>query len=247
MKRILMVSPGQTPVPSIPHDAVAHMAYQLGQGGHLYRSTAPLTGQGGLMALDDRDFDGTGDPALFCREVLQECIHRRFSGVVFFLTKPPDSFCRTVISLLEQQQMQRLFSMYIPESYGTVSQTAYILISSALSGGSLHQRLADAASQYGAHRIALAIERSAVDFTLPSPDGKGRRLIPQALAQLHAVQKPSVYFSSELCSHYFTYTDETHATHFVLFDDLGSIRKKLQIAETLDLAAALLRVPDLID
>ena len=34
------------------------------------------------MAIDDKGFDGRGDPSVFCREVLQECAARQFTGVL---------------------------------------------------------------------------------------------------------------------------------------------------------------------
>jgi spore germination protein YaaH len=42
---------------------------------------------------------------------------------------------------------------------------------------------------------------------------------------------PSVFFSNELCAHYFTYMNRDSGAHFVLFDDVGSIQKKLSLAE----------------
>ena len=51
---------------------------------------------------------------------------------------------------------------------------------------------------------------------------------------------PSVFFSAELCAHYFTYMSKENGAHFILFDDAGSIRKKLQIARSLGITDAVM-------
>ena len=47
--------------------------------------------------------------------------------------------------------------------------------------------------------------------------------------------------------HYFTYMSRQNGAHFVLFDDAGSIRKKLQIARSLNIADAVLAYPQVED
>lgn len=47
------------------------------------------------------------------------------------------------------------------------------MISSALSGGSLRQRLEEAVERYGPQRTTLAVERVAEDFFLPPQPGRG--------------------------------------------------------------------------
>ena len=58
---------------------------------------------------------------------------------------------------------------------------------------------------------------------------------------------PSVFFSSELCAHYFTYMSRQNGAHFVLFDDAGSIRKKLQTARSMGITSAVLAYPQVDD
>ena len=52
-------------------------------------------------------------------------------------------------------------------------------------------------------------------------------------------KSPAIFFSQDLCARYFTYSQDGE-THFVLFDDAGSIRKKLQIAAALGISRAVL-------
>ena len=224
---------------------LAHPLYRLGQGGHLFRSTSAQSIRQGLMVIDDLDFDGTGDPSAFSSEVVQECLSRRFSGVILSFGRPPVSASLAMAARLSSALFQREIPLYLPEAYEAASQTARILISSAISGGSLHQRLLDAVHQYGRERIVLDIERVAADFTLPSPDGKGTPLTQKGLRDLRNAHGPSVFFSNELCSHYFTYMNGAANAHFVLFDDLDSLGKKLHIARSLGLSGALLFYPEI--
>lgn len=145
--------------------------------------------------------------------------------------------------LLERQG----WPFYISELYARYSDTAKILIPTALSGGSLHQRLEEAAAQYGASRIALAVERAAEDFFLPSPTGQGIPLSQEALQARIEERSPTIFFSGELCAHYFTYMNKQNGAHFILFDDASSIRKKLHVARTLDISDALLPYPEVAD
>ena len=224
---------------------LAHPLYRLGQGGHLFRSTGAQGVRQGLMVIDDLDFDGTGDPFVFSSEVVQERLSRRFSGVILSFDHPPAAASLAMAARLSSALSQREIPLYLPEAYAAASQTAKILISSAISGGSLQQRLLDAAEQYGRKRIVLDIERVAADFTLPSPDGTGKPLTPEELHGLRKTHAPSVFFSNELCSYYFTYMNGASNAHFVLFDELDSLRKKLHLARSLGISAALLSYPEI--
>lgn len=226
---------------------VAHMAYRIGNGPHLFRANLPISARGGLMVIDSVGFDGRGDAAAFCQEVLRECTARGFDGIVCDFEARPTPALGTIIRTLGEQAARRGWPLYIPEAYAEYSGKARILISSALSGGSLRQRLLDAAEQHGVQRLALGLERVAEDFFLPSPTGQGTPLTREELRQRMEEQAPSVFFSAELCSHYFTYMSRRSGAHFILFDDAGSIRKKLQIAHSLGIRYALAAYPQVDD
>ena len=142
---------------------------------------------------------------------------------------------------------KRGWPLYVTEAYAPFSDSAIALIPSALSGGSLQQRLQEAVERFGAARVALAVERVAEDFFLPSPTGQGMPLTREELRQRLEERAPSVFFSSELCAHYFTYMSRQNGAHFVLFDDAGSIRKKLQVARNLGISSAVLAYPQVDD
>lgn len=85
-----------------------------------------------------------------------------------------------------------------------------------------------------------------MDFSLPSPTGQGTPLTGQELARLMEREAPAVFFSPELCARYFTYT-RSGETHFILFDDGETLRRKLRAAASLGCAAAFLMWPEIQD
>ena len=246
MQLILAAPPEDVTAAQAHGLTLAHMAYRVGGGPHLFRSSQPNPPRGGLMYIDDGGFDGRGTPDAFCQEVVRECAARGFGGVICaFDRKLP--LLSAVVEQLGPMLVRQGRSFYVSEPYGRCTATGRVLIPTALSGGSLRQRLGEAAERYGAGRVALAVERTAADFFLPSPDGQGRPLTREELKARLEERSPSVFFSDELCARYFTYMNRQSGAHFVLFDDAGSIRKKLRLAEVLGIDRALLCWPEVSD
>lgn len=237
---ILVTPPDQMRAAAAYGLPLAHMAYRLGNGPHLFRADASVSPRGGLMMIGEDQFDGKGDAAMFCREVLRECQAKNFSGVIFDPDSKPGSTLSRIIVTLGEQLPRRGLSFFLPEAYANYAQSAKLMVSSALSGGSLENRLTSLIDRYGAKRLALCLDRSAEDFYLPSPQGTGRRLSRDELHQRIEQLSPSVFFSNELCAHYFTYMSRTDGAHFILFDDVGSMQKKLLVSEQLGITHFLL-------
>ena len=246
MQLILAAPPEDVTAAQAHGLTLAHMAYRVGGGPHLFRSNQPIPARGGLMYIDDGGFDGRGTPDAFCQEVVRECAARGFGGVICaFDRKLP--LLSAVVEQLGPMLARQGRSFYVSEPYGRCTATGRVLIPTALSGGSLRQRLGEAVERYGAGRVALAVERTAADFFLPSPDGQGRPLTREELKARLEERSPSVFFSDELCARYFTYMNRQSGAHFVLFDDAGTIRKKLRLAGALGIGRALLCYPEVAD
>ena len=152
------------------------------------------------------------------------------------------------LTQLDEALARKGLTLHVPETYGMCTQKARVLISSALSGGSLVQRLEEGILRFGGpERITLALRRVAEDFFLPSPTGSGRAMSRDELAQQLSERSPSVFFSNELCARYFTYMSRESGAHFILFDDAMSIRRKLRVARSLGINRAVAALPEIDD
>lgn len=227
---------------------LGHMAYRVGRGPHLFRSGVPVPLRGGLMVVDAKGFDGQGEPGILCQEILRECAARGFRGVICDFEGRPFPVLERTLTHLDEMLSRKGLTLHVPEAYGVCTQKARILISSALSGGSLAQRLEEASMRFGGpDRITLALRRVAEDFFLPSPTGCGRAMSRKELERQLKERAPSVFFSNELCARYFTYMSRESGAHFVLFDDEMSLRKKLQVAQRLGIHRAVAALPEIDD
>ena len=194
---------------------VAHVAYRVGGGPHLFRASIPVSVRGGLMVIDNTGFDGRGEAGPFCQEVLRECMARGYDGILCDFEGHPLQVLAQAVRTLGELTKKRGWPLYVTEAYAPFSDSA--------------------------------VERVAEDFFLPSPTGQGMPLTREELRQRLEERAPSVFFSSELCAHYFTYMSRQNGAHFVLFDDAGSIRKKLQVARNLGISSAVLAYPQVDD
>lgn len=239
----LMTPPEQTYRASEHGLANAQMAYRVGNGPHLFRTQGTLTRSGGILVADHQGFNAQGNPEPFCQEVVRECAARDFKGVFFDFEGAALPVLKRALELLAPVFQKRGWTLYIPEAYAFSAPCVKVVIPTALSGGSLSQRLGQAAQEYGAQRVALGLEWVAEDFALPALNGSGEHLERETLDQLLAQRAPAVYFSDELCAHYFTYMHTGQSAHFVLYDNASSMAKKLHVAATLGIREGFLPIP----
>lgn len=226
---IITLTPKQLPSFRGWRATPALMAYRLGPGSHLFRADHASLPRGALMVVDDREFNGLGPVGPLCQEIFRECQARGFSGVILdFDTQLPT--LQQIAAQLDASFAKRGLSLYVPEHYGLCAPHAQVMIPSPLSGGSLSLRLEDAVQRFGQGRVALALEKVAEDFPLPSPTGEGQPLSPQQLEELMSRLSPCVFFSGDLCARYFTYMGQNGGAHFVLFDDEDTLCRKVEVA-----------------
>lgn len=244
MQVYLAVTPGQLQEAARHCRNLAHVAYRMGEGSTLLRQSLLLQTRGGLLAVTDQEAPVIQDPQKLSAAVVRECGRRGFTGVLLdFQERTADrlSFARQLVLTLKETRR----TVYVPEIYGPSVPGAVTLICTALSGGDFAQRLREAMAQRTGP-LGLDVQRLRMDFTLPARNGEG---VPLSQADFQALverEDPAVFFSQELCARYFTYTQDGQ-THFVLFDDAGTIRKKLQTGAALGYSAAFLMFPEVRD
>ena len=143
---------------------LSHLAYQIGTDGHLHRATVSRQMQSGLLALNDAMPPAISDPTALSREILRECMSRGYEGVAadFGGSTTPDRmvFLEEAAKLLHRNSKK----LFLSAAYGRRIPTAYVLVNTAISGGTLRTMLVDACNAFGRGRVALDIERLRMDF-----------------------------------------------------------------------------------
>ncbi len=248
MQLYLAVTPGEAREAAQYGRTLAHVAYRIGSGSTLLRQNLNLQTQGGLLSVSDREAPPIGDPDALCAAVLRECGRRSYTGALLDFEEPLQQdrleFARRLGQALSAGQR----TLYLPERYAQAAgNSAVVLVCTAISGGSLSQRLQEAADAHGgASRLALDVQRLRMDFHLPARSGEGEPLDEEQFRQLMERESPPVFFSQELCARYFTYT-RNGELHFVLFDDADTISQKLRTGAGIGFSAAFLMWPEVKD
>lgn len=227
-------------------DRLAHVAYRVGPDGHLTRQDLLARTRGGLMVLGDHGCGFIRDTAALCREVWRECGNRGFGGVLADFEQPPAPDRTGFLEALGRILTRNGRQLYVPEAYGAAVPQARVLICTALSGGTLHQRLEEAAQKFGGKRLALDLQRLRMRFPLPCSTGEGAPLSREELEEMLRRKEPAVFYSSDLCAKYFTYT-ENGESRFVLYDDAGSLRRKIQLGQERGISAGFFMFPEVSD
>ena len=141
---------------------------------------------------------------------------------------------------LEHQCINSGKTLYISSALYPSCRCSTVIIPSAISGGTLLGLMCEAKKRYG--KVALEIDISLVDFTLPSRNGQGTELNLKELINIKNKYHCQSFFSEDLCAHYFTYRSKGQ-THFVLYDNQYSIQRKLCLAEKADIDTAFVFYP----
>lgn len=226
---------------------LVHLAFSLGADGLLHHPGLPEACRGGLMLAGCRETPEDGSPDRAVRQVLALCRERGFRGLVLDGEGPPTPYLSRLIQGLDRGLERLGRGFFLPESYAAFSRRAFLYLSSAISGGSLEERIRAAGETYGARRLVLALDRRAESFPLPAPEGAGEPLSREELDQLLDRLQPQVRLSQDLCAHYFTYMDRKEGPRFVLFHREDSLRQAREIGASLGVTRFFLLYPQLKD
>lgn len=187
------------------------------------------------MGLTDETAPRIPYPQKLVRSVLQECHQRQYSGVLADFDRAPSpdriAFLQELYTMLAAQHLL----LFVPEHYGRSVPGAFVIICTALSGGSYKQRLQEACTWYSNRRLTLDVARIRADFLLPCPSGDGSPLSATAFSKLRQAHNTPCFFSQDLCAKYFTYFENGQA-HFVLFDDAQTLVKKCRTEQAATLS-----------
>ena len=239
----ILAAPGLAPRFSRPNIYPAWLSYRVTPALTLLRIQGPEAFRGGIMVITGYPEDPRGDPSPLCRVILAECARRNFQGLLLDIDRPSPIY-EQLTRQLAHGLTRRGVRLFLPEHLAPHAPGCRVLIPSALSGGSLELRLREAAAQYGADRVVLAVERTAEDFTLPAPDGCGQPLGPDEPEALMRTHHTRSHFSTPLCARYFTYQNG-NSLHLVLYDNKETLLKKIACARSCGISRFLLPWDDI--
>lgn len=212
---------------------IAHAAYRIGENSTLLRQNT-LRAEGGLLLISDCGAPVIGETEALCAAVLRECGRRKYSGAVLDFQERPRGDLRRLAQTLDEALAEKKLTLYVPEAYADAVKHAMVTVGTALSGGTLAERLKEAAAKYP-NRLTLDVERVRMDFSLPAHTGMGN---PLTAAEFEELRKgTAIFYSQDLCARYFTYKRKGE-TRFVLFDDAETLRRKLQMGREVGVKAA---------
>lgn len=246
MQLYLAVTPDRLREAARYTDHLAHVAYRVDRDGRLTRRDLLARTRGGIMVLGDQECGLIRDSAALCREVWRECGNRGYGGVLADFERPPAADRTAFLAALGMVLGRNGKRLFIPEVYGGQVGQGMVMVCTALSGGELRQRLGECIRQFGKGRVALDLQRLRMSFPLPCPTGEGRPLSRRELEEMLERKGQSVFYSHDLCAKYFTFTDHGE-NRFVLFDDAGTIRKKIQLGQELGIGTGVLMYPEVED
>ncbi|MDR1669579.1 MAG: hypothetical protein LBR76_06450 [Oscillospiraceae bacterium] len=224
----------------------AHMAWGIGPGLTLLSAGASVPRHGGLMVISDQAYDRSeGDPRRLAQECVYLCRSLGFSGIVCDFEQPVRRLLQTFVTECAELFPARGCAVYAPERYAC-HNTLRIILPTALTSGSLPNRIKQAVGQYGANRVVLDMERLSRDLLLPGSNSNGVSVSPDTVALLLSSRGGTSFFSGELGARYFTYKDAEQNTHFVVYDDAGTFRYKTELALQLGVREGFILYPDML-
>ena len=211
----------------------AYTGYTVRSDGHLY-SSGKMFFRGGMLFITlSQKYDMRRNVDLM-REITTVCRRHSSAGIVLSSQFDCSRLC---------EMLRRNLSCEIYSDCEKCAPPCKIIISSAISGGSLRERLASASEKYGKENISLGIEPVRCDFTLPSYGGVGKSMTLYETQEQIRRYRVRSFYSDELCENYYTYRENGNA-HMVLFDNSISIKRKIALSASLGISDVFMAYPD---
>jgi hypothetical protein len=175
-----------------------------------------------LMVVNDQPYDrSAGDPRRLAQECLYVCRSLGYSGLVCDFEQPVRPMLEAFIKECAGMFQSRGYVVYTPERYAHCHGYTRVLVPTALTSGSLPNRLRQ------------------------STGGGGNPLPPETISMILARRGGASFFSGELGARYFTYKDTEERTHFVVYDDPGTFRYKIELALQMGIREGFMLYPDM--
>lgn len=207
----------------------AHLAYRISNS-YLLRRLLPPDTSGGILAIDRIDLAASWESLI--ASLLSECSQFSYRAILIAL---PNNVSKELVPFLNDLNSilkKHALPLILPLKYALVCPNAHYLVSSAISGGSLHIYLEELIDLYGADHLILEHSLTRREFSMPAQADSVNDLSSAELNALLNDPTCQPFYSPELCLNYCTYQNESGA-RFLLFDDERTLSAKTQLGTSL--------------
>lgn len=216
-----------------------HLCARLSSGGQFEPLAHPSAARGDLLGI----LDGGGTPsrpAQLAFDAVSAAQARGYSGILADFDRPD---LADTIAALDAETERCGLTFYVPLAAAGRAPHGVAVVETALSSGSLEQKFRHLLAGYGPEHVAAQLVRACTDYPLPSPEPEGIPLSPEDFDTLRRRTAAPVFFSSELCAKYFTWSDGS-ASHFVVFDDASTMQAKTRLLRRVGVQQMFVLYPD---
>ena len=202
------------------------LCYRITDQGVLQRTPLPRATRGGLLGLMDAPVLPESALPRLRQALLAECRRRGYRGIIADLPAP--SACALIPALTGL--CQQGYAVFLPPDAAATLPESRVILPGLLSGGRFESMLDSYAETWGKDRLCLDLQRCRHRFSMPCTDPRGQPLSRAELLALCNACRPNVFFSSALCTQYFTLHHPDTGWQLILFDDVSSASQRIQRA-----------------
>lgn len=196
------------------------LIYKIGNG-NLLKEKINYFFDNQIMGIYDENFSNEENIKKICDDILFDYNSLNFKGIYLDFNYENSV---ELVSKLDQYAYRNQIELYVPKAFAKVTNHAKIVIDMGISGGNISDILEYTKMEFGKDRVCAKISYNIRKFIVPnSQDSEGEILLN---VDLHDKE---VFFSELLCTNYYTTMISEDKCEFVIFDNIQSLYKKIEV------------------
>ncbi len=188
---------------------------------------------GDMMVISMKDAEEYITPAIY-----DECRRREYTSVFLDTDEPPTDKSSSVFASVSASLKRRGLSTFCPFSFASFCPHSVPVADGAVTGGVFKDELTSLIKRH--RRMGISISRIISRFEMPCQDASGVSLLPKDLRRLRDAFDSDIFFSPQLMTNYFLFSNAPDKCGYVLCDNADTISKKLRLAKELGFSDAFL-------
>ena len=163
-------------------------------------------------------------PAIF-----DECRKREYTSVFLDTDEPPTEKNTVVFSAVSESLNRRGLKTFCPIAFSDICPHSVPVADGAITGGVFKDELTALAKRH--RKIGISLSRIISRFEMPAENAAGVSLSPKDLRILLNTFDSKVFFSPQLMTNYFLFSNSSESFGYVLCDTADTFSKKLRFAK----------------